>query len=73
MLRSSQGNISFSTYFALANDMINKMDRSVNPCESFYDFACGNFMKQELLNGEISRSALDQANKNLMSHVSSKN
>lgn len=30
-------------------------------------------MKKELLNNEISKSALDQANKNLLTHLSSKN
>lgn len=54
-----------------ANEILSRMDTRANPCESFYNFACGNYIKAELSNTEISRSSLDQINKNLMIYISS--
>ena len=32
-----------------AAHLLEQMDRDVNPCENFYDFACGGFVKKTIL------------------------
>jgi predicted metalloendopeptidase len=33
----------------LASDILNNMDKDVDPCEDFYQFTCGSFLKNTVI------------------------
>ena len=43
--------ICLSTFltFSIANDLLESMDTSIDPCEDFYSYVCGNFIKNHEL------------------------
>jgi len=58
-----------------ASEMLERMDHSVDPCEDFYSFSCGNFIKNVYIPKEVDHvsiySSLEKRNerklKNLLS------
>lgn len=39
-------------YTLIAASVINNMDSSVDPCDDFYQFACGNFIKETIIDDD---------------------
>lgn len=36
-------------FIVLASEMLKGMNRNVDPCDNFYEFVCGNFIKETVI------------------------
>lgn len=45
--------IDILTYLFIATFILENMNKDVEPCENFYQFACGNFMSKENVSNDI--------------------
>lgn len=53
-----------------AGQILDKMDQSVDPCDNFYDFACGQFVKDTIIPGDkVSVNSFNAINNKLMEQL----
>ncbi|CAM1301747.1 Uncharacterised protein at_DN0155 [Pycnogonum litorale] len=61
----------------LAKDVLSHMNQSVDPCENFYDFACGGFLNRKLKEDQVISSMATslqlEASRNLLSSIKNRN
>ena len=48
-------NIKLKIFFLKANSIIRNMDETVDPCEDFFEFSCGNFLKTQRIQDDQNR------------------
>ena len=41
-----------------AADLLNKLDQSANPCDNFYQFACGSFIEETVIPDDRTRTSM---------------
>jgi hypothetical protein len=47
-----------SVLYSIANDLIRSMNESADPCEDFYNFACGTWIKNTRLHGDCKKNLI---------------
>ncbi|XP_044752118.1 neprilysin-2-like isoform X1 [Coccinella septempunctata] len=53
-----------------ASDILGRLDEDINPCEDFYSFACGGFIKTRTIPDDVSAySAFTEVRENLMKQL----
>ena len=56
--------------FKAASEILQNMDETVNPCDDFYQFACGNFIKKTAIPDDRTRvSSFSVLSDELLSQV----
>ena len=59
-----------SPIFKAASEILQNMDETVNPCDDFYQFACGNFIKKTAIPDDRTRvSSFSVLSDELLSQV----
>ena len=56
-----------------ASRLLDKMDRTVSPCDDFYQFACGNYLKVNVVPDDFPyRSAMQEMQEDVLVIIKSK-
>lgn len=56
-----------------ASRLLDRMDRSVSPCQDFYQFACGNYLHENVVPDDaLYRSAMQEMQEDVLVIIKSK-